>query len=135
MPEAIPHQPTQQERRLRRAQLRKNTFLADTDGRLVAARRFRTGLAQIISDLGGDPSTGQRMLARRIAMLDTAAEQIEAQAISGARFEHETYCSVVNTLNRLLAAIGLERRQRDVTTNPTFADIRRELDANQDAEA
>ena len=70
----------------------KDLFVGGVDGRLAYARRYRDILAQLTSDIGGDPS--------------------EAQSLVIAE-----YATATNTLRRLLLDLGLERRMRDITPN------------------
>jgi hypothetical protein len=91
------------------------TFLDGVDGRSVLARRYRDILGQLISDLGGDPSEAQSLIARRAATLAVWCEQVEAQLASGQALDIGEFTTATNALRRLLADLGLERRAKDVT--------------------
>jgi hypothetical protein len=93
----------------------KTLFLEAVDGRSLMARRYRDVLAQLVSDLGGDPTEAQSLIARRAATLAVWCEQEEAALASGNKFSIGEYTSAANTMHRLLSALGLERRMRDVT--------------------
>lgn len=85
------------------------------DQRSVAARRFRDVLSQLVSDLGGNPSEAQAIICRRAATLVVWSEQAEAELASGKAFDIVNFATATNTLRRLLADLGLERRVLDVT--------------------
>ena len=93
----------------------KELFLDGVDGRSALARRYRDVLAQIISDIGGDPSEAQGLIARRAATLAVWCEQEEVGLASGGTFNIGEYTTAANTMRRLLADLGLERRMRDIT--------------------
>jgi hypothetical protein len=90
---------------------------ADVDGRSALARRFRDLLGEIISDLGGAEaglSESQRQLARRIATLSAACEQMEAAMAGGERIDLEVYQRLTNTLGRACQRLGIKRQPREV---------------------
>jgi hypothetical protein len=83
-------------------------------------RRLRDLIVLHVSDLGGEGavSTAELSIVRRAATLTVELERLEAKfaTASGADpFELDAYQRVSNTLRRLLEAVGLERRSRDVT--------------------
>jgi hypothetical protein len=90
-------------------------LLDGIDGRSAAARRYRDILAQLISDLGGDPSEAQSAIARRAATLATWCEAREAQMLNGEQVDISEFTTAVNAMRRLLSDLGLERRLRDVS--------------------
>ena len=97
-------------------------FIDRIDERGAWARRLRDLISDHTSDLGGEDalSTAERVLIRRAAMLTLQAELMEqrfAQAEGGeaSAKQLETYQRTTNTLRRTLEALGLSRRQRDVT--------------------
>ncbi len=89
--------------------------LADLDGRTHAAKKASGLVADLTSDLGADPSTGQRQLIVRVAICSVVIEDLETRWIGGEPIDFAEYCRLLNTQRRLLATIGLERRARDVT--------------------
>lgn len=95
----------------------KQLFLTENavDERSAPARRFREVFAQIISDIGGDPSEAQVQIARRAASLCVWAESAEAELAKGNAIDIASFTTAANSLRRLLADLGLERKLRDVT--------------------
>lgn len=89
--------------------------LAGVDGRSMMARRFREITAGIESDLGGDLTEAQKHITARAATLACWCEEREAELANGEQFDAAEYATITNTLRRLLADLGLERRARDVT--------------------
>jgi hypothetical protein len=85
------------------------------DGRTVAARRVREIVDSISSDLGGDLTEGQRQLVRRASLLATILESSETKLLIGEPVDLSTYLSAVDRLRRVLTALGIERRSRDVS--------------------
>jgi hypothetical protein len=55
------------------------------------------------------------VLARRAAALTTWCDRAEAALVRGEDMDIAVYATATNTLRRLLADLGLERRSRDVT--------------------
>jgi hypothetical protein len=90
-------------------------------GRSAWVRRLKDLVRLHVADLGGDAnvSEGERAIIRRAAVIITELERMErAFALSeGAPGipELETYQRMANTMRRLLEAVGLQRRPRDVT--------------------
>ncbi len=86
------------------------------DGRCLAVRRVRRVETEIATDLGGAAhiSEGQRALCRRAAVLAAIVEDAEARWADGQSFDLPEYLSAVNSLRRILATIGLERRQQPI---------------------
>jgi hypothetical protein len=93
----------------------KDLFLEGVDGRSALARRYRDILAQLVSDLGGDPSEAQSIIARRATTLAVWCEQTEAKAAAGEALNVTEFTTATNALRRLLNDLGLERRMRDIT--------------------
>ena len=93
----------------------KTLFPTPVDGRSATFRRFRDILAELSSDMGGDPTEAQTQLARRAAALAAWCEQEEARFVLGEEFDVAAYGTAANTLRRLLSTIGLERKARDIT--------------------
>lgn len=103
-------------------------LLPRIDGRSIWARRLRDLIQLHVVDQGGEANITEatRSLIRRAAALTTECELMEVKfaAQGGADADQLTvYGRAANTLRRLLQAIGLERRQRDVTEyDPSEAD-------------
>lgn len=97
-----------------------SAILPGVDGRTAMGRRLREIVGALVSDLGGDDAMTEAKLhiVRRVAVLAAQLETIEADAANGVRaFDIGSYSTGANTLRRLLADLGLERRARDVTPN------------------
>ena len=98
----------------------RQLFLADVDGRSVAARRYRDVVQDISIDLGGNPSTAELILVKRAAALTVQAETMEAAIAQGESLDTEALLPVVNALCRVLNAIGLKRRE---ASEPTLREL------------
>jgi hypothetical protein len=109
------------------------------DGRSAWCRRLRDLLEAHVSDLGGwDMITAsESALLRRAVVLIVECERREAAFAHDGRIDDEaliTYQTVANSVRRLLEALGLQRRARDVT--PTLARyIAEYYPANEEAQA
>ena len=93
---------------------------------MAAARGFAGRgilIREHLSDLGGpaNASAAERSIVRRAAVITTELEQLEAQfALAGIANpeDFDLYLRGSNNLRRLLEAIGLRRRPRDITPDP-----------------
>jgi hypothetical protein len=98
-----------------------SALLPDVDGRGSWVRRCKDILAEHLSDIP-DASVSEKSLVRRAAVLTTQLEQMERKfALAGGEAsvaELDAYQRGANTLRRLLGAIGLERRAREVVPDP-----------------
>lgn len=83
-------------------------------------RRYKEILAQLVADMGGDPSEAKSIIARRASTLAVWCEQAEADMANGEDLDVATFTTAANALRRLLTDIGLERQARDIT--PTLRD-------------
>ncbi len=94
--------------------------LPEADGRSRWVRRLRDLIELHTADLGGDDavSEAERSIIRRAATLTVELERMELAfatadgADAGALLRYQT---AANSLRRLLEAVGLRRRSRDVT--------------------
>lgn len=102
---------------------------SDLDGRTVAARRVREIVDNLSSDLGNDLTEGQRQLVRRASLLATILESSETKLLIGEPVDLATYLSAVDRLRRVLTALGLERKARDVSV-PSLRDYVRQREAS-----
>jgi hypothetical protein len=97
--------------------------LPGVDGRSTWVRRLRDLIDSHTSDLGGEGavSEAERSIIRRVATLTVELERLEvefAAAGSAQPDQLDLYQRTANSLRRLLEAIGLQRRTRDVTPDP-----------------
>ena len=114
----------------RRSKITNGTkLLPDSDGRGKWHRRAKDLIGEHLSDLGGSDNTSaaERSLVRRAAVLTVELERLEArfaEAEQATADEVDLYGRAASNLRRLLEAVGLKRRPRDVT--PTLADLLRD---------
>jgi hypothetical protein len=108
--------------KLRSAISNGSQLFPDIDHRSAWMRRLRDLIADHISDLGGQDliSSAEMILVRRAAMLTLQLEMMEQrwaqnEGEAGPK-SIQTYQQCTNTLRRTLEALGLRRRQRDVTS-------------------
>jgi hypothetical protein len=88
--------------------------LKDLDARSRAASFTRNLASALESDLGGDPSIGQKQLVQRAAILSAICEDFETRHLLGEPIELVDYLTTTNVLRRVLATLGLERKAREV---------------------
>jgi hypothetical protein len=87
-------------------------------------RRCKDVIAEIVADLGGinNTSAAERSIVRRAAVLVTELERMEkrfATTPEGPSVEDvDAYARAAGNMRRLLEAVGLQRRSRDVTPDP-----------------
>jgi hypothetical protein len=97
-----------------------SALIPGVDGRSVWIRRAKEIIADALSDLGGEANTSaaERSLVRRAATISVELERLEAKFATAGEADPadlDLYQKLANTLRRLLGAIGLQRRSRDVT--------------------
>ena len=101
--------------------------IAGRCGRQISlVRRCKDLLADHLSDIP-DPSAAERSIIRRAAVLTVELERLEKQFALAGEADPDTldlYGRTSGNLRRLLEAVGLQRRARDIS--PTLADIMRE---------
>jgi hypothetical protein len=105
--------------RAQKSRLTNRALLPGIDGRSAWVRRCKDVIEQHLADLP-DATTAERSIIRRAAVLTTELERLEQKfALAGEAnpFDLDLYQRTAGGLRRLLEAIGLERRLRDVT-NP-----------------
>ena len=107
----IPH------KRVRTAIANGAAILAGVDGRSHVARRYREIGALLASDMGGHGTLteAQKQLVRSAAGLVVLRERLDVKAVNGEKIDAGEYCSLSNTLRRVLVTIGLKREPKDVT--------------------
>jgi hypothetical protein len=99
----------------------KQFFLeSSVDGRSLIARRFREVQSAIVSDLGGESfiSEAEMALVRRAVTLVVNCEMFESRMAETGKLDSEAYLPCVNALGKLLNALGLKRRPRQVGPSP-----------------
>lgn len=122
--------------RARSAITNGSKLLAGVSGRSAWVRRLKDLIAEHTVDLGGSDqaSSAERSLIRRAATIVVELEFLEARfatAGNGAKPEDlDLYFRGSNNLRRLLLAVGLQRRARDVT--PDALHYARDLDIERD---
>jgi hypothetical protein len=112
-----------------RARTRPGQLLPGIDGRSAWVRRCHFQLRALVADLGGvdNCSAAEHSIVRRAAVLTTELERMEQQfALAGEADPEQLdlYARISANLRRLLEAVGLQRRARDV--GPTLGDILRQ---------
>jgi hypothetical protein len=96
-------------------------LLPGIDGRSAWTRRAKDVIAAHIADLGGvdNTSAAERSLIRRAGILTVELERLEAKFANSDTTDLndlDTYGRTAGNLRRMLEAIGLKRRARDITT-------------------
>jgi hypothetical protein len=103
-----------------------SALLPGVDGRSPWVRRCKDIIRSHLSDLGGEDNTSaaERSIIRRAAVLTTELERLEVKfALAGeaSADEIDLYARVSGNLRRLLEAVGLQRRAKEV--GPTLTDL------------
>jgi hypothetical protein len=103
--------------------VRPGQLLPGIDGRSAWTRKAAAQIRAYLADLGGidNCSTAERSIIRRIATLEVELERLEerfATAGEASTEDLEVYQRAANSQRRLLEAIGIERRAREV--GPSF---------------
>jgi hypothetical protein len=109
--------------------VRPEQLLPGLDGRSAWVRRCQSLITAHLNDLGGidNCSTAERSIIRRAATLTTELERMELRfALNGQAEpdELDAYQRCANSLRRLLEAVGLQRRARDI--GPSLGDLLRQ---------
>jgi hypothetical protein len=115
-----------------------SVFLPDCNHNLAWVKRAKDLLREQLQDMGGvdNTSAAERALAKRCAVLITELERREAAFARAGEVSDDAlavYQTSVNTLRRTLEALGLKRRQRDVT--PSVADYVKHINSQEEADA
>jgi hypothetical protein len=103
-----------------RSRISNGCTLPGVDGRSTWVRRLRDLMGLHLSDLGGEDavSEAERSIVRRAATLTVELERLElkfAKDGEASASDIDLYQRTSNSLRRLLEAVGLQRRARDVT--------------------
>jgi hypothetical protein len=115
-----------------------SALLPGVDNRSAWVRRCKDVIEAHLSDLGGEDNTSaaERSIIRRASVMTVELERMEAVfAVAGeAKPEQlDLYQRTAANLRRLLEAIGLQRRPRDVTPDPYIMNIIQALDDGERA--
>ena len=94
--------------------------LPGIDGRSAWIRRCKDLISEHVADLGGEDNTSvaERSLVRRIAVITTELEMMEARFAAAGQADAndlDLYQRTAGNLRRLLEAVGLQRRALDVS--------------------
>jgi hypothetical protein len=131
--------PEQGDRRYGRSRITNGTaLLPGIDGRSPWVRRCKDIIASHLSDLGGPDNTSaaERSLVRRASVLTVELERLEAKfaaANEASDTDLDLYQRTAGNLRRLLEAVGIARRPRDI--GPSLGDLLREDFERQQQEA
>lgn len=112
------------------------TLLANVDGRSLWARRLRDLIELHVADLGGPDaiSEAEKSIVRRVATLTVELERLEAEFAQAGGADAEgldLYQRTAGNLRRLLDAIGIKRRARDVTPDlKTYVAMKEQAEAS-----
>ena len=112
----LPSRPSRQKSR----QANGSALLPGIDGRSAWVRRAKELISDHLSDLGGEDNTSaaERSLIRRAAVLAVELERYERKfALAGEASPEglDIYARVAGNLRRLLEAVGLQRRAKEVS--------------------
>jgi hypothetical protein len=104
-------------------------LLPGVDGRSAWVRRCKDVIAEHLSDMGGldNTSAAERSIIRRASTLTVELERLEAKfATEGAASDSDLdlYQRTAGNLRRLLEAVGIQRRPRDVS--PSLGELMRD---------
>ena len=99
-----------------------SALLPGVDQRCAWVRRAKDVIAAHLSDLGGvdNTSAAERSIIRRASVLTVELERLEAKfalAEQASPEDLDLYQRTAGNLRRLLEAVGLQRRPRNLTPN------------------
>jgi hypothetical protein len=94
------------------------------DGRSAVAHAFRRTADALTSDLGGDLSTQQCMLAERATWLHLHLRRLEFEAATdNKRFNIRDYIGCAQTLTNIIRTLGTERVARPLPRAMEYAEM------------
>jgi len=88
--------------------------LEHLDKRTAAFRQVQTLTGAIQADLGHDTTAAEDELIRNAAIAGAMIESLAAQWLSGQEIEPGCLTALMNVQQRLLSAVGLKRRPKEV---------------------
>ena len=114
---AIADAPVKRKRRPRNPPKQRFLTLDALDERTSAYTATVKLIDTLATDMGGHDqmSEGERQLVTRAALLGAIVADFETKWVAGQQIPLSEYLSAVNVQRRVLATLGLERRQKDVT--------------------
>jgi hypothetical protein len=120
----IPH------KRVRTAIANGKAVLEGIDNRCHTARRYREINALISADVSPDVdlTEAQKQLIRSAAGLVILRERLDVKAVNGEQIDCGEYCTISNTLRRVLTTIGLKREPREINGESDSQKLARFLD-------
>lgn len=87
------------------------------DGRTRLVKSINALRSQLTSDLGGSPSTQEKILIDRVTIKVFRLQGLETAMMEGRGEKIENlYINMSNSMRHDLLALGLERRQKEVKT-------------------
>jgi len=116
--------------RLRRT--RGGTLLPRVDGRLLAARRFRTLVETFESELGGGPlSAVDREMVRQAAAVALRAEELQTAIVAGRNVDTDAVIRLSSECRRIMAGL----KEKSAKHKPDGAQKLQQYLAQRTAEA
>jgi hypothetical protein len=102
-----------------------SALLPGIDGRSPWVRRCKDVIAAHISDLGGETNTSaaERSIIRRASVMTVELERMEAKFAAAGEASPEAldiYARIAANLRRMLEAVGLQRRAREVQSLDSY---------------
>jgi hypothetical protein len=116
-----------------------SALLVNIDGRSTWVRRCKDIIAEQLADMGGSDNTSaaERSIVKRAAVITTELEMLEARFAQAEGMATATdldlYQRMAGNLRRLLEAVGLQRRAKDV--GPTLGELLRQDHERQQLQA
>lgn len=94
-----------------------HNWLGELDGRTAVAQEMRLRWDEFTADLGGAErlSYAQRSLVSRALWLEFWMQQQEQQLAAGGEFDVGRWTQAANSLQGILAKLGLERRAKELS--------------------
>jgi hypothetical protein len=115
-----------------------SALLPGADGRSAWVRRCKDIIAEHLADMSGvdNTSAAERSIVRRAAVLTTELEMLEARFAAAGQADAtslDLYIRASGNLRRLLEAVGLHRRAKDI--GPTLGELLRQDHERQQLQA
>jgi hypothetical protein len=118
-----------------RSKVTNGNLLPGVDGRSTWMRRLRDVISLHLADMGSEDgiSEAEKSIIRRVATLTVELERLELifALADGAKPEQiDLYQRTANSLRRMLEAVGLQRRSKDITP-PTLDEIAQRIEDDE----